>query len=88
MGFSPKQRRLIVIQKHKIEKRRNRKPNDIVYFQSDEAIGFYAPKFIYVAFSEEPKKEYKASTRSVLVNYIIENYLEIKFTENEISSIT
>jgi hypothetical protein len=82
MKIKAKNKRAIILQKFKIEKRRNKEPNDVIYFQSDEAVGFYAPKFIYLAFSENPKTEYKSATKSVLVDFIFENCLEIKFTKN------
>ena len=64
----------------KIEKRNN-SPN-VIYFQHCEQDGFLAPKFIYVAFSPDGKKEYKAQSRDEIVNFIIKNFDSIEFMRN------
>ena len=64
----------------KIEKRNN-SPN-VIYFQHCEQDGFFAPKFIYVAFSPDGKKEYKAQSRDEIVNFIIQNVNDIEFMRN------
>lgn len=82
IGKSKKDKRSVVIQKYKIEKRKNREPNDTIYFQTDEGDGFYNPKFIYVAFSEDKKTEYKAGTHQDLVDFIIRSLSAIRFLQN------
>jgi hypothetical protein len=79
IGNSKKDKRSVVIQKYEIEKRRNREPNDTIYFQTDQGDGFYKPKFIYVAFSDDKKTEYKAGTHQDLVDFITNNISNIKF---------
>lgn len=82
IGKSKKDKRSTVIQKYKIEKRRNSEPNDTIYFQMDQGVGFYKPKFIYVAFSEDSKTEYKAGTHQDLVDFIIRSFSTIRFLKN------
>ena len=66
--------------KYVIEKRRN-KPNEIS-FQFENEIGFFTPKFIYVAFSEDLKTEYKAQSKEDLILWICRNP-SIKLKKNE-----
>jgi hypothetical protein len=82
IGKSKKDKRSTIIQKYKIEKRRNSPPNDTIYFQTDEGDGLYNPKFIYVAFSEDKKTEYKAGTQQDLVAFIIRSFSDIRFLQN------
>ena len=65
--------------KYKIEKRKN-KP-DVIYFQDDEFTGFFAPKYIYVAFSEDMKTEYKSQSKEDLAMYIRRMRTILKFKE-------
>lgn len=66
--------------KYRIDKRRN-KPNAIS-FQFENEIGFFTPKFIYVAFSEDLKTEYKAQSKADLILWICKNPI-IKLKKNE-----
>lgn len=65
--------------KYVIEKRRN-KPN-IISFQFENDTGFFTPKFIYVAFSEDLKTEYKAQSKADLILWISRNP-KIKLKKN------
>ena len=67
----------------KIEKRAN-SPN-VIYFQHYEIDGFFAPKFIYVAFSSDGKKEYKAQSRADISLFVFENVNKIEFMGNAIN---
>jgi hypothetical protein len=69
--------------KYRIEKRRN-KPNEIS-FQFENKIGFFTPKFIYIAFSEDLKTEFKAHSRADLIIWISRNP-SIKLKKNEKSN--
>ncbi len=82
IGKSKKDKRSAIIEKYKIEKRRNREPNETIYFQTDEGDGFYKPRFIYVAFSDDRKKEYKAGSHNDLVEFIIRSVSTINFLKN------
>jgi hypothetical protein len=62
---------------YKIEKRKN-KP-DVIFFQDYDFTGFFAPKYIYVAFSEDMKTEYKAQSKEDLALYISRKRPFIKF---------
>lgn len=65
--------------KYIIEKRRN-KPESIS-FQFENEIGFFTPKFIFVAFSEDLKTEYKAQSKADLILWINRNP-KIKLKKN------
>jgi hypothetical protein len=68
----------------KIEKRKN-KP-DIIFFQDDDYTGFFAPKYIYVAFSEDMKTEYKAQSKEDLALYIARMKAVLKFKKKLIEA--
>lgn len=65
--------------KYIIEKRRN-KPN-VISFQFENEIGFFTPKFIYVAFSDDLKTEYIAQSKADLILWISRNP-KIKLKKN------
>lgn len=72
---------LFVKRTFKIEKRNN-SPN-VIYFQHYDIAGFYAPKYIYVAFSSDGKKEYKAQSREEIMDFIFDNMRNIEFQKLE-----
>jgi len=61
----------------KIEKRRNEP--DVIYFQHYEMPGFFAPKYIFIAFSIDGKKEYKSQSRDDLIEFIHQHLGIIEF---------
>ena len=65
----------------KIEKRLNNP--DVIYFQFEDKEGFFKPKYIYVAFSDDEKKEYKASSSDEIELYIKRMKHIINFKRNE-----
>lgn len=69
-----------------MEKRRN--APETIYFQHYEIDGFFAPKFIYVAFSPDSKTEYKAQSRLDLAEFINRSLNSIQFLQHETNSKT
>jgi hypothetical protein len=59
---------IAICERFKIEKRRN--APDTILFQNDDFTAFIKPRFIYVAFSEDMKTEYKAQSKEDLAEYI------------------
>lgn len=70
-------KKLFINRTFRIEKRTN-SPN-VIYFQHYEFDGFFAPKYIYIAFSADGKKEYKAQSRDEIIDFIFLNMRDVEF---------